>query len=551
MMRWFVPVAGLLALPALAEPGRFVSVAWHDVVDKPADRADDAVTTDSLVQFFDWIKAEGWTPVSAAQLLAANEGGPPLPEKAILLSFDDGYLSFYERVYPLLLAYRYPALLALVGQWMDTPPEGQVDYGGRPISRSRFVTWDQVRRMTASGLVEVGSHSFDMHRTVLINPQGSSAPAARSWAYDPVTGRRETDREHRARVRADLARARDRIAAETGAPPIALVWPFGRHSGPALEEARALGFRLAFNLEPEVADLGQPMELARYYPTRDPSLGEIVDNLRFLPPRAPTVRVACLDLAPLAAAPDEAARDALLGRMVEEVRALAPTSVVLDIGPRPAAGEALKALWLPSVGIPMASDIFGRAARQLNTRAGVQVFARIPLDAAAAAIGEEGLAGLAADVARVAMIDGLALDGEGVAAPDPLFATGRADVRAARARASDRASRVMAGATAIDSRLRLMLVAPTADPAGPPPHADALLLPPGADVTALAAAGWFRAGHSGRAVITLAPGPAPGQRAAIHHAQQAGATGVALCPAGPADVALSPAFSAASFPVRP
>ena len=56
---------------------------------------------------------------------------------------------------------------------MDQPLGSMVDYGGRPVPREYFLTWDQVRRMQASGLVEVASHSYDLHKTVLINRQGN------------------------------------------------------------------------------------------------------------------------------------------------------------------------------------------------------------------------------------------------------------------------------------------------------------------------------------------------------------------------------------------
>lgn len=535
------------ALPAAAAtpPGgtRFAAIAWHDVVDARADRADDAVTTQSLIETFDWMKADGWTPVSVDQIAAAGAGGPPLPEKAVLLSFDDGYRSFYDRVYPLLLAYNYPAVLALVGAWMDVPAGGDVDYGGRPIPREGFVSWDQVREMRASGLVEIASHSYDLHKTVLSTPQGNTAPAARTWTVDPVTGRREDDAAHRARIRADLERSRNRLAAETGRAPRLLVWPFGRFSGPALEEAKAAGFSMALTLEPEIADAREPFALHRYYPTRDPGLGILAWNLGFSPPRAQTVRLACADLAPLAEAPDEASRDNLLGALVEEARKLGATGVVLDIGPG-GDTQALTSAWLPTPLLPMAGDLFGRVARQLSVRAGVDVFARLPLDRAAASIGEDQLAALAADIARAAPIDGLLLDGDG-AAPPPGQSLSTSDIRAARETAVGRAFRVFAGAAKVDPRLRLILALPEA---GPPDGANRALLPPGVPP----APEWMQPAHSGRLVLTLADGAPRAQGAAVRQAQLRGGTAFALCPWRPGDsLLLAPDFSAASFPRRP
>ena len=545
--------AGLMLAAVAAEAGgtRLAAIAFHDVVDRREDRAEDAVTTASLVAFFDWLKAEGWTPVSAAAVRAAGQGGPPLPDKAILLSFDDGYRSVYDRVYPLLLAYRYPAVVALVGSWMDTPAGGTVDYGGRPLPRAAFVSWDEVRRMQASGLVEIASHSHDLHRVVPLNAAGNTAPAARAWRFDPLTGRTEDDAAHRARIRADLARSRQRIAEETGRPPALLVWPFGRFSGPALEEAAALGFTMALTLEPEAADARQPLTLGRYYPTRDPGLGEIADNLRFAPPRAPTVRLACVAMAPLAAATDPAARDALLGTLIEDVRALGATAVVLEAA-RTGSDGRLASAWLPTPLLPLEADLFGRVARQLGTRAGVEVHARLPLAEALATLGEAGARAFAADIARAAPIDGLLIEGAASAVPAPASAPSPEAVRAARAADTSAAARLFAGAAAIDRRLRLTLVAPSAPPVGAPPHADAVLLPAAGHTPALATGGWLAGGNSGRVIQMLPPGPPAETRAALRRLQQQGGTAAALCPWSPADTgALAPDLSAATFPARP
>src|SRR4051812_8755525 len=149
----------------------------------------DAVTTRSLAQFFDWLKGSGWTAVSLDDLAAAGRGTRPLPAKAILVTFDDGYRSLYTRVFPLLKVYRFPIVAALSGDWMEGEAGGTVDFGGdRRVPRSNFISWAEAREMQASGLVEFGSHSYRLHRGMQANPQGSSTPAAVTWRYDPATG---------------------------------------------------------------------------------------------------------------------------------------------------------------------------------------------------------------------------------------------------------------------------------------------------------------------------------------------------------------------------
>src|SRR5262249_42723600 len=133
----FVIVA---AVQAHAQPPgqRFVSIAFHDIVDQPADLTNDAVLTKTFVQFLDWLKGNGWEAVSLDDLAAAARGERRLSDKTILLTFDDGFRSLYTRVFPLLKAYRYPAVAAVVGSWMEEEADGKVLYGDKRVPRATF-----------------------------------------------------------------------------------------------------------------------------------------------------------------------------------------------------------------------------------------------------------------------------------------------------------------------------------------------------------------------------------------------------------------------------
>jgi len=178
--------AFLLALAAALAPAadaRFMALSYHEVLADHEPLTPTAVRASDLARQFAWLRANDFHPVSVEQILAARAGGRPLPAKSILLTFDDGFKDAYTRVFPLLKLFDYPAVIALVGQWMDVP-EGQiVDYDGKPVPRGKFLTWEQVREMQASGLVEVASHSYGLHRGILANPQGNTQPAATTRLY--------------------------------------------------------------------------------------------------------------------------------------------------------------------------------------------------------------------------------------------------------------------------------------------------------------------------------------------------------------------------------
>ena len=63
------------------------------------------VSRSKLIERFDWLKNNGYTPVSWKQIKEAEAGKGSLPEKPVLLTFDDGYLSFCQTVFPLLQQY--------------------------------------------------------------------------------------------------------------------------------------------------------------------------------------------------------------------------------------------------------------------------------------------------------------------------------------------------------------------------------------------------------------------------------------------------------------
>ena len=136
---WWHP-APAANTPTQAFNTHFAAVAFHDVIDPGQPATDESVKIETLVAFFEWLKQDRWTVISTADIDAAHSGARPLPPKAILLTFDDGYASFYNRVYPLLLAFRYPATVTLVGEWMEQPPGSKVDYGGVPVPREKFLS---------------------------------------------------------------------------------------------------------------------------------------------------------------------------------------------------------------------------------------------------------------------------------------------------------------------------------------------------------------------------------------------------------------------------
>lgn len=366
-------------LPARAPLAPLIVLNYHDVRDdiRDAGRSDStAISTDHLIAHFEWLRANGFHMVSLDDVLAAQHGARALPPKAVLLTFDDGLVSFYTHVYPLLRAYQYPALFALEGSWMEQPAERRFDYNGETCGRECFVDWRQVNEMIASGLVEIASHTYDLHKGVVANPQGNTMPAAIALAYDPGRGY-ESAEAYRARIRADLRRSADDIGRHTGKRPRAIVWPYGAYNRVAQAEAAAAGMAVSFSLDDEPAQLREGVNIPRLL--IGDNIG--VDGLAALIYRQRAVdpqRVVQVDL-DYVYDPDPVQQEKNLSALLDRIRRMKPTQVWLQAYADPKGNGTAEAVYFPNRHLPVRADLFARVAWQLHTRCQVEVYAWMPV----------------------------------------------------------------------------------------------------------------------------------------------------------------------------
>jgi poly-beta-1,6-N-acetyl-D-glucosamine N-deacetylase len=366
---------------AARDPGTFLVLSYHDVRDDVEGDLDPdrfAVSTERLVEQFDWLRANGYTPVSVDQLLAAREGSGVLPPRPVLLTFDDGLRSTYTRVFPLLRLFGYPAVVAVVGSWMDSGPEWEMEYAERTVRRGDFVSWEELREMQASGLVEVASHSHDLHRGVPGNPWANEQPAAVTRMRDPATGRYEDDAGYEARIRLDLEASSRRIREELGRAPRVIVWPYGEFSGVTEQIAAELGMTVSLGLHPGRQPMDRLTGVARMLLTDNPDLGSFVWMVEHFDPAPRAIRVAQVDL-DYVYDPDPAQVERNLDVLVQRMQELGVSHVYLQAFANPSGDGTAEALYFPNRHMPMRADLFNRVGWQLRTRAGVEVFAWLPL----------------------------------------------------------------------------------------------------------------------------------------------------------------------------
>ena len=130
----------------------FVALMYHHVgvLENPQDEQFPfTLRPDMLERQILFLKANGYTPISLAELETAYRAGKSSIQKPVMLTFDDGYLDNYQNLFPMLKKYQVPALIFLITDRVGTPG---------------YMNWDQINEMKASGLVSFGSHTLSHRR---------------------------------------------------------------------------------------------------------------------------------------------------------------------------------------------------------------------------------------------------------------------------------------------------------------------------------------------------------------------------------------------------
>ena len=159
------------------------------------------------------LSSAGFEGVSSFQVLDFVLFGTPLPDNPVWITFDDGYLSNFTYAYPVLKRHNMRATVFVIGRSRGWET---FNNDGRPIFSPHF-SWEQAAEM--SWLVDIQSHSHDMHQVVHFDGENARQTAQRK------EGEAESDFIYA--FRADITRARDDILTYVGSPLVAYSYPHG------------------------------------------------------------------------------------------------------------------------------------------------------------------------------------------------------------------------------------------------------------------------------------------------------------------------------------
>lgn len=225
-----IGVFGALLTVFAADSGvQLPVIMYHAVIDDSGRLGKYVISPTELENDFRWLKSHGYTAVLSEDLIRYTRDGTPLPEKPVLITFDDGYYNNYLYAFPAAKQYGMKFVISPIGKCVDL-------YTQTPDKSPYYThcTWEMLREMQDSGLVEVGNHTYDLH----------SSDGARLGTKRLSS---ESMDEYREMLTEDVQLFQEKAAENLGRAPVLFAYPFGAVSEGEPEIIREIGFAVTLS----------------------------------------------------------------------------------------------------------------------------------------------------------------------------------------------------------------------------------------------------------------------------------------------------------------
>jgi peptidoglycan/xylan/chitin deacetylase (PgdA/CDA1 family) len=223
-------------------------IMYHHIIKDTAYSNAFIITSNEFESDLKIIELMGFNTVNFGDIINYEYNNIPLPPNPIIITFDDAYESNYVYAYPMLRKYNMKAVISVVGAFIDKKSEDIV----KDI-RYSYLTWNQVKEMSGSGVIEIDNHTYNMHNK-------------RSFAKNIRSGVMKMNNEdidkYTKAIQMDIGELQDRICFYTGKTPQVFTYPFGSHSKTSERIIRGMGFKVTLSAASGINRLtGNPNEL--------------------------------------------------------------------------------------------------------------------------------------------------------------------------------------------------------------------------------------------------------------------------------------------------
>lgn len=230
---------GVRQAGGIKDPVPLPILMYHHILEDSGQLGDYVISPSQFESDMAYLKRMGYTTVLPREVVAYVKGEGELPEHPVMVTFDDGNKSTFVYAFPILERLGMKAALAVIGihsEQYSLTVDNNVSYA--------HATWEELFSMQQSGLMEIGSHTYNLHalgsaRRGTLRNAGESREAYQRLLYD------------------DLRLNQQLLAAATGETPCFFAYPYGFIDPDADEVLEKLGFGLTLGVAERVDSIRQ------------------------------------------------------------------------------------------------------------------------------------------------------------------------------------------------------------------------------------------------------------------------------------------------------
>lgn len=225
-----------------ADSVRLPILMYHSILKTNRSKGKFVITPDAFEGDLKYIKENGYTTIVMQDLIDYVYENKDLPEKPIMLTFDDGYYNNYLYAFPLLKEYECKMVLSPIGKQTDVYSENK-----DKNPNYAHCSWGELKEMQDSGLVEIQNHSYNMH-TITRKRRGTKKNRSESFEH------------YQNALCSDIDLMQNRVADFLGTTPTTFVFPFGAVSKCSLDILHQMGFKATLSCEGKINKLTKTPE---------------------------------------------------------------------------------------------------------------------------------------------------------------------------------------------------------------------------------------------------------------------------------------------------
>lgn len=212
-------------------------IMYHSILKSNPQNSNYIVSPRILENDLAYLQKNGYTAITVNDLIDYVYNGGTLPEKPIMLTFDDGHYNNYFYAYPLMEKYNMKMVISVVGEYTDAFTEN--DDSNPNYS---YLTWSQIEELQKSGYAEIQNHTYSMHS---VNSKRSGC----------MINYGESVEEYQEKLYEDLSKMQNKLKQASGVDAYAFTYPFGKVCDYSFDVIKKLGFKASFSCAEGISEI--------------------------------------------------------------------------------------------------------------------------------------------------------------------------------------------------------------------------------------------------------------------------------------------------------